>query len=160
MPVDPPYQFIAEGLLAGEVIPFFGAAASAVYRPMDEPWRPGKPFIPAPEKACKVALADLLAIIKTLLPILPKSVSQPQDATNASWGVPARCVQAGAEPAIRQNGPRETPPMCQPLVWKAELGVARNVAFRSDGCACKRTEHPNAAPPSSPIISPMPHDNS
>jgi hypothetical protein len=43
--VDPPYEFIADGLLAGEVVPFFGAAASAIYRP-DEPWEPGSPFMP------------------------------------------------------------------------------------------------------------------
>jgi hypothetical protein len=34
--VEPPYKFIAEGQKAGEVVPFFGAAASAVYRPDGE----------------------------------------------------------------------------------------------------------------------------
>ena len=28
--IDPPYEFIAEGLRAGEVVPFFGAAASDI----------------------------------------------------------------------------------------------------------------------------------
>jgi hypothetical protein len=44
--VGPPYGFIANGLRKGRIIPFFGAAASAVYRPPDEPWEPGKPFMP------------------------------------------------------------------------------------------------------------------
>jgi hypothetical protein len=42
----PPYGFIANGLNAGKVVPFFGAAASAVYRPLDETWKRGKPFMP------------------------------------------------------------------------------------------------------------------
>ena len=44
--VGPPYGFIANGLKKGRVVPFFGAAASAVYRPPNEPWEPGKPFMP------------------------------------------------------------------------------------------------------------------
>jgi SIR2-like domain len=44
--VGPPYGFIANGLKKGRVIPFFGAAASAVYRPPNEPWEPGRPFMP------------------------------------------------------------------------------------------------------------------
>jgi hypothetical protein len=44
--LHPPYDFIAEGLKRGEVVPFFGAAASAVYRPPNEPWNAGKPFMP------------------------------------------------------------------------------------------------------------------
>jgi hypothetical protein len=41
MPVDPPYEIIADGLKAGEVVPFFGAAASAVY---NRPPHPAMPF--------------------------------------------------------------------------------------------------------------------
>ena len=44
--IGPPYGLIASGLNNGRVIPFFGAAASAVYRPPNEPWHPGKPFMP------------------------------------------------------------------------------------------------------------------
>jgi hypothetical protein len=44
--IGPPYGFIADGLKKGRVIPFFGAAASAVYRPLNETWQPGKPFMP------------------------------------------------------------------------------------------------------------------
>lgn len=43
---EPPYGFIANGLKKGRIIPFFGAAASAVYRPPNEAWEPGKPFMP------------------------------------------------------------------------------------------------------------------
>jgi len=44
--VGPPYGFIANGLKKGRIIPFFGAAASAVYRPPDAEWEPGKSFMP------------------------------------------------------------------------------------------------------------------
>jgi hypothetical protein len=44
--IEPPYEIIADGLKAGTVVPFFGAAASAVYRPEGETWEPGKPFMP------------------------------------------------------------------------------------------------------------------
>jgi hypothetical protein len=44
--VGPPYGFIAKALKKGRVVPFFGAAASAVYRPLNVPWKPGKPFMP------------------------------------------------------------------------------------------------------------------
>lgn len=42
----PPYKFIANGLKDGMVIPFFGAAASAIYRPEKAHWEPGKPYLP------------------------------------------------------------------------------------------------------------------
>lgn len=44
--VLPPYKFIADGLKEGTVVPFFGAAASAGYRPKGEAWKPGSPFMP------------------------------------------------------------------------------------------------------------------
>jgi hypothetical protein len=43
---EPPYGFMALGLKSGDVVPFFGAAASAIYRPSDEAWDLGKPFMP------------------------------------------------------------------------------------------------------------------
>jgi hypothetical protein len=43
---DLPYEIIADSLKNGDVVPFFGAAASAVYRPEGEHWEPGKPFTP------------------------------------------------------------------------------------------------------------------
>jgi SIR2-like domain len=43
----PPYDIIADDLNEGHAIPFFGAAASAVYhRALNEPWQPGKRFLP------------------------------------------------------------------------------------------------------------------
>src|SRR5262249_37677477 len=84
MNVDPPYEFIAQGLIAGEVIPFFGAAASAVYRPRNESWEPGKPFMPfgaelatslasaakypVADMAFKAAFSDLLQAVQGILP--------------------------------------------------------------------------------------------
>jgi hypothetical protein len=80
--VDPPYEFIADGLKHGEVVAFFGAAASAVYRPLNETWRPGKPFMPfggelartlakaanypASDKTYEKALFDLSQAVKGL----------------------------------------------------------------------------------------------
>ena len=70
--IDPPYEFIADGLRAGEVVPFFGAAASAIYRPQDESWEAGKQFMPfggelakALARAAKYPVADQ-AFKKTL----------------------------------------------------------------------------------------------
>jgi hypothetical protein len=40
-----PYPLIAMGLKRGRVVPFFGAAASAVYRP-ERPWKPRESFMP------------------------------------------------------------------------------------------------------------------
>ena len=78
---DPPrYDFIAGGLKNGEVIPFFGAAASAVCRSANETWKPGSAFMPfgaelaatlakaasytAAEKAYKKAIADLSSAVE------------------------------------------------------------------------------------------------
>jgi hypothetical protein len=44
---EPPYEIIADSLLSGRAVPFFGSAASAIYRPPGStPWEPGKPFFP------------------------------------------------------------------------------------------------------------------
>jgi SIR2-like domain len=45
--LEPPYEIIMDALLSGKVVPFFGSAASAVYRPPGVmSWEPGKPFLP------------------------------------------------------------------------------------------------------------------
>jgi len=55
---DLPYEIIADELKNGGVIPFFGAAASAICRPAGEAWEPGKPFTPfGNELAATLALA-------------------------------------------------------------------------------------------------------
>lgn len=59
--LEPPYGYIADGLIAGDVVPFFGAAASAVYRPKNEQWDVGKPFMPFGEE-----LATVLALAAKL----------------------------------------------------------------------------------------------
>jgi hypothetical protein len=44
---EPPYESIADELRNGTVVPFFGSAASAVYRPPDsDEWDLGKPYLP------------------------------------------------------------------------------------------------------------------
>ena len=81
--IDPPYEFIADGLRAGEVVPFFGAAASAIYRPQDEflgsrqgsscrlagSWPrllPGRRNGPVADQAFKKTLADLGQALKAM----------------------------------------------------------------------------------------------
>lgn len=86
MPIEPPYQFIANGLSSGNVIPFFGAAASAIYRPDGEVWQSGKPFMPFGGELAKAlaeaagypaddshekAISDLLVAIKQLAADIP-----------------------------------------------------------------------------------------
>ena len=45
--LEPPYEIMVDALLSGKVVPFFGSAASAVYRPPGVmPWEPGKTFLP------------------------------------------------------------------------------------------------------------------
>jgi SIR2-like domain len=45
---EPPYELIVDGLLDGTVVPFFGSAASAAYRPENAPrWDIGSPFLPS-----------------------------------------------------------------------------------------------------------------
>jgi hypothetical protein len=53
--LEPPYPLIAGGLLRGTVVPFFGAAASAVYRPDKAPsWDLGAKFLPFGSELAKV----------------------------------------------------------------------------------------------------------
>jgi hypothetical protein len=48
-----------DALLSGKVVPFFGSAASAVYRPPDStPWEPGQPFFPYGAELAKVLARD------------------------------------------------------------------------------------------------------
>jgi SIR2-like domain len=52
---EPPYELIAGELLSGKVVPFFGAAASAIYREDGCPeWEPRKPFFPFGFELAKV----------------------------------------------------------------------------------------------------------
>jgi SIR2-like protein len=83
--LEPPYELIAEGLKAGDVIPFFGAAASAICRPDGEKdWARGKAFMPfggelaadlarfaqypVNQSACAEAIAELEPVLKKAMP--------------------------------------------------------------------------------------------
>jgi hypothetical protein len=70
MPVNPPYEIIADGLKAGEVVPFFGAAASAVYN------RPPNPTMP---------FGGELAAILAKAASYPAAGEPPDLALIASW---------------------------------------------------------------------------
>jgi hypothetical protein len=115
MAVHPPYEFIADGLKAGDVIPFFGAAASAVYRPQNERWVSGAQFMPFGDELAttlasaaqypgtddeyEAALSEILASLQgiavgvtreqaeaALKPALSKHFGRPPDlAFVASW---------------------------------------------------------------------------
>jgi hypothetical protein len=88
MKEEPPYEGIAESLLNGTVVPFFGSAASAVCRPPEATaWEPGKPFLPfgtelarilartsnykAAEIAYNAALSDLAKAVAKTAPRVP-----------------------------------------------------------------------------------------
>jgi hypothetical protein len=130
---NPPYKFIAEGLKAGEVVPFFGAAASAVYRPENETWQPGKPFMPfgselatvlanaanysALDAAYNLALSDLFGAVRdlgtditqdraatTLATVLRKHVGRPPDlALIASWAEHVQGNRRAVNRELRQS---------------------------------------------------------
>jgi SIR2-like domain len=56
-----PYELIADELMSGTVVPFFGSAASAVYRPAGAPkWEPGQEFFPFGAE-----LAEILARVSS-----------------------------------------------------------------------------------------------
>jgi hypothetical protein len=137
---NPPYKFIADGLRAGEVIPFFGAAASAVYRPQNETWQPGKPFMPfgselarilasdssypASDAAYNLALADLLGAVRslganipadqveaTIAPVLREHVGRPPDlALIASWAEHVQGHRRAVNRELRQSFAVEAQP--------------------------------------------------
>jgi hypothetical protein len=129
----PPYGFIADALKAGDVIPFFGAAASAVYRPEGETWTAGKPFMPfggelaatlakaanytAAESIFKSAVSDLIEAVtklradisreeaeKALVPVLRKHIGGPPDlALIASWAEHVQGDRRAVDRMLRQS---------------------------------------------------------
>jgi hypothetical protein len=131
--IDPPYEFIAEGLRAGEVIPFFGAAASAVYRPQSEVWEPGKAFMPfggelatilataakypATEEAYEAVRSDILRTVQevacgitvaqaeaTLMPVIRKHIGAAPDlAVVASWAEHVQGHRRAVDRKLRQS---------------------------------------------------------
>jgi hypothetical protein len=95
---EPPYESIADELLNGTVVPFFGSAASAIYRPPDATeWQLGNKFLPfgaelaailarassysAANAAYEAALSDLAAAAAQMAPGISvddfKTVLQP-----------------------------------------------------------------------------------
>jgi hypothetical protein len=83
--LEPPYESIAAELLSGTVVPFFGSAASAAYRPSDAAeWDLGNKFLPfgaelanilarassygAANAAYEAALSDLAGAVAQLVP--------------------------------------------------------------------------------------------
>src|SRR5262245_7341663 len=56
----PPYGIIAQALRVGEVVPFLGAGASAVYRPEDDQdgWDAGKSYLPFGSELARLLATD------------------------------------------------------------------------------------------------------
>lgn len=130
--VEPPYKFIADGLKAGEVVPFLGAAASAVYRPTGVRWEPGKPFVPfggelalslaeaanypKADAAATAALSDILGVVlnmaasivpdraeAALAPVLHKHINSfPGLALIASWAEHVQGHRRAVDRELRQ----------------------------------------------------------
>jgi hypothetical protein len=152
--VKPPYDFIADGLKAGEVVPFFGAAASAIYRPRGERWEPGKPFTPfgaelantlaeaasypALDEAYSAALSDLLPVLQGIIsgpldraeaaiaPLLRKHLTSPPPlALVASW---AEHVQ-GHRRAIDRKLHECFAAECEPGLLQTKLAETEGIRF-------------------------------
>jgi hypothetical protein len=151
--VDPPYDFIAQGLIAGEVIPFFGAAASAVYRPADVPWAPGRPFMPfggelamslaaaakypATNKVYEAALSEVLQTLQAIAPgvspaqaqaalepVLRRHLGGPPDlAIVASWAEHVQGHRRAVDRKLHQSFAVD----CQPGLLHAVLGAIEGV---------------------------------
>jgi hypothetical protein len=131
--VGPPYGFIADSLLDGTAVPFFGAGASAVYRPQNEAWEAGRPFMPfggelammlasaanypAVEEAYERALSDLTRAMQgmaegitvgqaesVLAPVLQKHLGGPPDlAFVASWAEHVQGHRRAVHRKLRQS---------------------------------------------------------
>jgi hypothetical protein len=100
----PPYPFIADGLKSGHVIPFFGAAASAVYRPPNERWQRGKQFMPfANELAESLAAAAMYPSNLGPLPELPVIASWAEHVQGSRLDVERelhQCFRVNCEPGL------------------------------------------------------------
>lgn len=106
---EPPYETIADELLTGTVVPFFGSAASAIYRPPDAvEWDIGKPYLPFGAE-----LAAILARASNYLgsrAAYDDALSELVDAaTVAAPGIPAADIRAALQPVLRKyvGGPRD-----------------------------------------------------
>jgi hypothetical protein len=143
---EPPYDFLALGLREGKIIPFFGAAASAVYRPKEE-WHPGKPFMPfgselaaalassarfpAIDADFKAALAEISAKVHeiasipvaeaeaALAPVLRKHFGSLDLALVASWAEHVASKRWYIDQALRKGFKVE----CTPGLLHTELAA-------------------------------------
>jgi hypothetical protein len=100
--IKPPYGFIATGLREGNVVPFFGAAASAIYRPKAERWEPGKPFMPfGGELAASLASA---ANYPTVDQVYEQAVSDVlQTVQQIAADIPAEKAKEALTPVLRKH---------------------------------------------------------
>lgn len=100
---EPPYESIADELRNGTVVPFFGSAASAVYRPPDAAaWEPGKPFLPfGAELAAILARASSYGAAnvayETALSELANAVAA------AAPAISVDVVKAALQPVLRKH---------------------------------------------------------
>ena len=100
--LEPPYELIADGLKDGTVVPFFGAAASAAYRPDSENWEPGKPFFPfGGEVASMLAVAANYPVSKAAY---DSALSDLVSAVGGiASGVAADLVKAALSPVLQRH---------------------------------------------------------
>ena len=111
-----PYGYIAQALLSGEAVPFFGSAASAVCRPRDAMWRPGKPlswklrepFLPFGAELAKTLAKDSgygageAALVAALAELADA-------AAKAAPGIPVEDIATALQPVLEKHfgGPPE-----------------------------------------------------
>jgi hypothetical protein len=100
---EPPYESIADELLNGTVVPFFGSAASAIYRPPDATeWQPGYKFLPnGAELAAILARASSYSAANAAYEAALSDLADA--AAQKAPGVSVQDLKAALRPALRKH---------------------------------------------------------
>jgi hypothetical protein len=99
---EPDYPKIADELMSGTVIPFFGAAASAVYRPPDAEWEQGAPFLPFGSELAKI-LAQNSSYSAANAAYEAALFELADAAAKAAPGVPVDEIKTALQPVLREH---------------------------------------------------------
>ena len=102
--LGPPYESIAGELVSGTVVPFFGSAASAVYRPPGAAWEHGKPFPFLPTGAELAAILARAGNFTAANAAYEAALSElAHAAAEATSGVPPDAIKAALQPVLGKH---------------------------------------------------------
>ena len=141
---EPPYESIADELLNGTVVPFFGSAASAVYRPPGTAWEPSKPFPFLPTGAELAAILARASSYGAANAAYDAALSELADAAaKAASGVAADAIKAALQPVLGKHvgGP---PGLALIASWFAHVQSTRPALDRKLREAFEVTSEPGA----------------